>query len=369
MGGGLPADFSAADPHIIYAATREREKLKDVRSKEMKSTQADKPRNVPSWTLFCWSLALILLGVTVFGQDKPGQSEEKTPVDKKNLIRGIEENISLRVNTHLVSLPVIVTDRKGNLVNGLERNDFSVYDDGALQKIELFSVDDSPASIVVLFDASGSMSGKKIDRAKQSLVRFVQTSHPMDEFFLIGFNTRPQLLLDSTRDADEILTKLIQVEPRGETALYDSIYLGVEKVLDGAHPKKVLLMITDGGDNHSRYTRGDVNRQLQESGVIVYAVGIFKNMLPKQRLMGEDFLKKLATNSGGKAFFPDDLMEMDDAFERMSVELRRQYSVGFQPPDFITNGKLHRLKVLVNSGRGGEKLIVRTRTGYYAHSN
>ncbi|MBK9438532.1 MAG: VWA domain-containing protein [Chloracidobacterium sp.] len=302
-GGGLPADFSAADPPIIYAATREREKLKDVRSKEMKSTQADKPRNVPSWTLFCWSLALILLGVTVFGQEKPGQSEERIPVDQKKLIRGIEENISLRVNTHLVSLPVIVTDRKGNLVNGLERNDFSVYDDGALQKIELFSVDDSPASIVVLFDASGSMSGKKIDRAKQSLVRFVQTSHPMDEFFLIGFNTRPQLLLDSTRDADEILTKLIQVEPRGETALYDSIYLGVEKVLDGAHPKKVLLMITDGGDNHSRYTLGMLTVSCRNLESLFTLLEFLRTCCPSSDLWVKIFLKSSPQTLAEKHFF------------------------------------------------------------------
>jgi Ca-activated chloride channel family protein len=303
---------------------------------------------------------LIALCTSMFAQERTGRPKP-TPPGKEN--RRIEENDVLRINTELVSMPVIVSDRKGNLVNGLKKNDFSVYDEGVLQNIALFSVDDAPASIVILFDTSGSMSGKKIERAKQALARFVETSHPKDEFFLITFDSRPRLVLDGTRDADALMAKLTYVDADGDTALYDAIYLGVEKVLRGAHPKKVVLMITDGLDNHSRYSRGDVKKQLEESGVLVYAIGVLRNMLPRQRLAGEDLLGKLSENSGGKAFFPDDLVETDEAFERVAVELRRQYSIAFIPS--ISDGRWHRINVTVPQGQK-ERMTVRTRKGYNA---
>lgn len=298
---------------------------------------------------FSFSIALTVLCYTGLPQDKP--------------------EISVKIKTDLVTLPIIVTDRKGDLVNGLKQGDFNVYDEGTLQKIALFSVDDAPVSVIVVFDSSGSMSGKKIDQARQALARFVETSHPRDEFVLIGFNSHPQVLLENTRDADALAAKLTYVKPNGETALYDAVYLGVEKVLRGTHPRKVVLVISDGLDNDSRYTYNDVKRQLEESGVVVYAVGISKNMPPRQRLAGEDVLEKLAGISGGRAFFPDNLLELDAAFERIAVELRRQYSIGFEPSSFVPDGKWHRVRVRIRSPRADEKLIVRTRKGYYARSS
>lgn len=318
---------------------------------------------------YCGLLTLIVLCVSVLAQQKIGQSKPELPINKKNSVQEIEDNNSLRVNTDLVSFPVIVTDRQGKLVTGLQRNDFAVYDDGVLQEITFFSEDDDPASVVVVFDTSASMSGKKMNQAKESLARLIETSHPRDEFFLIGFNSRPQLLLNSTRDAEALLAKLTYVEPRGETALYDAVYLGVEKVLRGAHPKKVVLIITDGEDNNSQYTFTEVKRQLQESGVICYAVGILKGMLFRQRAVSEVVLEELSTNSGGNAFFPDDKLEMDETFERIAVQLRRRYSIGFQPANFIPDGKWHRLKVKVAPDTGDKKRIVRTRKGYYAQTN
>lgn len=276
---------------------------------------------------------------------------------------------SLRIKTDLVTLPVIVTNREGDLVNGLKQADFLVYDDSTLQEISLFSVDDRPVSMCVVFDSSGSMSGNKIERAKQAIARFIETSHPRDEFFLIEFNSRPHLLLESTRDADALLAKLNYIKPDGETALYDSVYLGINKALNGEQSRKVVLLVSDGSDNNSRYTYKHVKRQLQESGVIVYGIGIFSNMLPKRRLAGEDVLEKLAKESGGRAFFPNDSQEMDEAFERIAVELRRQYMIGFEPSNFVPDGKWHRLKVTIKQRPGEKKFVVRTRKGYFARSN
>lgn len=333
---------------------------------EMKMRGTGKVLKMLAYGFFCGLLTLVVLCGCVLAQQKIGQSKPELPTNKKNSIPGVEDNNSLRINTDLVSFAVIVTDREGNLVTGLQQNDFTVYDNGILQEIAFFSEDDDPASVVVVFDTSASMSGKKIAQAKEALARLIETSHPRDEFFLIGFNSRPQLLLDSTRDAEALLAKLAYVEPRGETALYDAVYLGVEKVLRGAHPKKVVLMITDGEDNNSQYAFTDVKQQLQESGVICYAVGILKGMSIRQRVAGEEVLKKLATDLGGNAFFPDDKLEMDETFERIAVELRRRYSIGFQPANFIPDGKWHRLKVEVAPDTAGKKRIVRTRKGYYA---
>lgn len=321
------------------------------------------------YVFFCGLLMLNVLCDSVLAQQKVGQSKPELPINKTNSDQGVEDNNSLRVTTDLVSFPVVVTDRKGNPVTGLRRNDFAVYDDGILQEIAFFSEEDEPATVVVVFDTSASMSGKKIEQAKEALARFIETSHPRDEFILIGFNSRPQLLLNKTRDADALLAKLTYLEPRGETAFYDALYLGVEKVLRGTHPKKVMLTITDGEDNNSQYTLTDVKRQLQESGSILYAVGVFNGIPFKQRFAFEALLEKLAKSSGGNAFFPDDKLEMDETFERIAVELRRQYSIGFQPPNFIPDGKWHRLKVKVESPAGGKKRLVRTRKGYYAQIN
>ncbi len=309
-------------------------------------------------------MSLAIVAGSVIAQEERVQPALKWPVTETKTTKATEESL-IRVHTDLVSLAVVVTDRKGNLVEGLERKDFTVHDDGVSQKITSFSIDDAPASFVVVFDASGSMNGKKMSQAKDAVLGFVKTSHPQDEFSLIGFNSRPQLLLDRSRDADLLLAKLTFLERDGETALYDAVFLGVERVLIGAHPKKVILLITDGEDNNSRYTRSEVNRRLEESGVIVFAIGITANTPPRQRMANERVLEKLTSHSSGKAFFPDDAMKLDEAFDRIAIELRRQYSMGFLPSDFVHDGKWHRLRVKVGAA-GDKKVVIRTRRGYYA---
>src|SRR5205807_7844453 len=139
-----------------------------------------------------------------------------------------------------------------------------IFDDKTLQEISFFSDDDAPVSVGVIFDVSGSMSGDKVKRARDALAHFIQTSHDRDEYFLIAFNSRAQLLLDKTRDGNAVLDKLTFIQTRNNTALYDACYLGVEKVQRGAHPKRALLLISDGQDNDSRYTFSEVRRLLKE---------------------------------------------------------------------------------------------------------
>ncbi len=276
----------------------------------------------------------------------------------------------LIINTDLITLTVTVTDPMGRYVSGLQKNAFSVLDENQPQAIEFFSDDDAPVSVGVVFDVSGSMSGEKISRARQALRHFIETSHDRDEYFLIGFNQRAQLLMDRTSDGEAVLNKLTFVDTHGSTALYDATYLGVEKVTRGRHPKRAILIISDGQDNNSRYTFSEVRRLLRESDVVVYAVGI-NSADPTSTLdsEGEGVLTELAAASGGHAFFPRTSAEMDEVFEKIAVELRHQYSIGYRPNNFVNNGHWHHIKIKVTPPRGLPRLSVRNKPGYYAITN
>ena len=275
------------------------------------------------------------------------------------------------VNTDLVTLTVTVTDGYGRFVSGLGKNAFAIFDDKLPQEITHFSDDDAPVSVGIIFDVSGSMSGDKIRRAREALSRFIQTSHDADEYFLIGFNSRAQLLLDKTRDGNAVLDKLTFVEPRSNTALYDACYLGVEKVTRAAHPKRAILLISDGQDNDSRYTFTELRRLLKESDVVLYSIGILGGSDAGSSLgmEGQAILDEMSSVTGGKSFFPRTAAEMDDIFESIALELRHQYSIGYKPSNFTNDGKWHKIKVKVSPPRGLPRLFVRSKEGYYALTN
>lgn len=291
----------------------------------------------------------------------PGtSSQQKVP---NELDKGV-----VITNTDLITLTVTVTDTYGRYVSGLGKSAFTVLDEKKPQEITFFSDDDAPVSVGVIFDVSGSMSGEKIKRARDALAKFVQTSHNMDEYFLIAFNSRAQLLLDRTRDGNAVLDKLTFVQTRNNTALYDACYLGVEKVQRGVHPKRALLLISDGQDNNSRYTFNELRRLLKESDVTLYGIGILSgsDAGSAMGMEGQGILDELASVSGGKAFFPRSNAEMDDIFEQIALELRHQYSIGYKPADFTNDGRWHRVKVKVVPPRGLPRLFVRSKEGYYA---
>ena len=273
------------------------------------------------------------------------------------------------VNADLVKLTVTVTDSFDRYVTGIDRSAFTIVDNKVQQEISFFSDEDAPASVGVLFDVSGSMNGEKISRAREALKRFVTTSHEQDEYFLIGFNSRANVLLDRTRDSDALLSKLTFVETKGNTALYDATYLGVEKVTRGTHDKRVLLIISDGIDNNSRYTFNEVRRLLKESGVLIYSVGIVGGGAGALDASGQAILEELSGVSGGKAFFPSTTAEMNEIFERISLELRHQYAIGYRPSPFTLDGKWRKVKVKVQPPRGLPRLFVRSKDGYYAVAN
>jgi len=303
--------------------------------------------------------------------EKPASNTPTPPASSQKQKLGTElDGPSVLINTDLITLTVTVTDTYGRYVSGLNKNAFSVFDEKQPQEITFFSDDDSPVSVGVIFDVSGSMSGDKIKRARDALSKFIQTSHDSDEYFLIAFNSRAQLLLDKTRDGNAVLDKLTFVETKNQTALYDACYLGVEKVQRGVHPKRALLLISDGQDNDSRYTFNELRKLLKESDVVLYGIGILSgsDAGSSMGMEGQGVLDELAGVSGGKAFFPRSAAEMDDIFEQIALELRHQYSIGYKPESFTNNGKWHKIKVKVTPPRGLPRLFVRSKDGYYATS-
>jgi Ca-activated chloride channel family protein len=290
-----------------------------------------------------------------------GQSPSSKPA------RNAEDHVI--INTDLISFNVTVTDNYGRFVSGLSKSAFSVFDEKEPQEIAYFSDEDAPASVAIVFDFSGSMNGEKIRRSKEALSHFLDTCHTEDEYFLIGFNNRARLLLDKTRDTQKILDKLTYVETKGQTAFYDAVYLGVHKVMRGTHQKRAVLVLSDGQDNDSRYTFSDLKNVLKESDVIVYSIGIESPRDGSLGMEGSGILDEISAVSGGKAFFPKGPSEMDDVFERIALELRHQYAIGYKPANFAANGKWHRIKIKVNSPRGLPRLSVRSKEGYYALTN
>jgi Ca-activated chloride channel family protein len=303
-------------------------------------------------------LTLLLL---VSASHASGQSASPTPPVA-------EGDGKILIPTDLVTLTLTVTDIYGRYVAGLGRGAFTVLEGNEEQDVSFFSDSDAPVSIGILFDVSDSMSGTKINKARKALQRFINTSHPNDEYFLIAFNSRAQLLLDKTRDGDAVLQKLTLVQPRDNTALYDACYLGIEKVTRGTHQKKALLIISDGQDNASRYNFGEVRRLMKESDVVTYAVGILdgRDAGSSEGMQGQAFLDSLTSVTGGRSFYPQTDVELDEIFERIALELRHQYSIGYTPRNFRPDGKWRKVKVRVNPPRGLPRLTVRHREGYYA---
>lgn len=272
------------------------------------------------------------------------------------------DDAPLKVQTDLVTLTLTVHDKWGRYVSHLSKKHFTVFEDNIEQEIVFFSDTDSPASVGIIYDVSGSMSKDKIGLSRRALERFMLTSHPSDEYSVIAFNDKVRLLADRTRDPKVVLDSLSLAKTGGNTALYDGVYLGLDRVQRGSHKKRALIIISDGLDNNSRYSYAEMRRFLKEADVIIYAVGVYGS---GSGVEGHPFLQQLSEATGGKAFFASD-GGLDEIFERIALELRHQYSIGYIPKDFQLDGKWRRLKVKITPPRGLPKLSVRAREGYYA---
>ena len=274
----------------------------------------------------------------------------------------------IKVNVNLVLLPVTITDFMNRAVIGLEKDNFKVFEGKELQDIRHFSGEDIPVSLGVIFDTSGSMSSK-IDRAREAVVEFLKTANPEDEFFMIAFSDEPQQLSDFTNSVEEIQGRLLYTVPKGRTALLDAIYLGMEKMRQAKYQKKALLIISDGGDNRSRYTEGEIRNLVKEADVLIYAIGIYDNYFPtEEERLGPQLLDDIAQITGGRAFTVENPNDLEDVAKKIGIELRNQYLLGYRPKNFARDGKWHKVNVKLVLPKGLPPLQVHARMGYYAPS-
>jgi Ca-activated chloride channel family protein len=272
----------------------------------------------------------------------------------------------LKVAVDLVLVPVTITDPMNRLVTGLEKENFELFEGNSKEEIKSFSSEDAPVSLGVIFDSSGSMVSK-MDRAKDAVMEFFKTANPQDEFFMITFSDEPEMVNDFTSSVDDIQGKLIYTVPRKRTALLDAIYMGISKMRQAKYPKKALLIISDGGDNHSRYTENEIKALVKEADVMVYAIGIYdRYFASEEERLGPQLLGEIAELTGGRAFTVENPNDLADVATKIGIELRNQYVLGYRPSKVMHDGKWRKIKVKLLPPKGLPPLRVYARTGYYA---
>ncbi len=279
---------------------------------------------------------------------------------------------AIRVDVDLVLVNVTVTDPFNRLVTGLEQENFRVFEDNSEQEVVHFSSEDVPISIGVIFDMSGSMSNK-VDKARLAALQFFKTANPQDEFFLVSFNDRAELTSRFTSSVEELQGRLMYTTAHGRTALLDAVYLGLSQMRGAHNAKRALLILSDGGDNHSRYNEADIKNFVKESDVQLYAVGIFdplgyRNRTPEE-LNGPVLLSELTEITGGRVFPVENLNDLPDIAAKIGMELRNQYVLGYKPSNHHHDAKWRKIKVRLRPPKGLPPLNVYAKTGYYAPSH
>jgi len=276
---------------------------------------------------------------------------------------------NIRVDSNLVLIPVTVTDPLNRFVTGLDKENFRVFEDKQEQRVSQFSSEDAPLSIGVVFDCSGSM-GNKLQKSRQAVAQFFKTANPEDEFFLIQFSDGADLIQGFTKNLEEIQNRLMFTQPKGRTALLDALYMGLSETKKARNPRKAVLVISDGGDNNSRYTESEIKNLVKESDVQIYAIGIYEPIAARGRTpeeaAGQGLLTELAEQTGGRQYPVDNLNELPDIAAKIGVELRNQYVIGYSPQNQDRDGKYRRVQVKLVQPRGLPALRAFFKMGYYA---
>jgi Ca-activated chloride channel homolog len=263
---------------------------------------------------------------------------------------------SLRTDVNRVLIPVTVTDTYGRQVQGLRKQDFRLLEDGVEQTILEFFVDEEPLSVGIVLDASNSMTAK-IDPAKQAISAFLRLSAPEDEFFLVTVQDRPELAQAFTCDPAEIEHEMAGVHAQGWTALYDGMYLGINHLKRSIHSRRALVVLTDGGDNNSRYTESEMRTLVRESDARIFSISV---------LGRSPAMERLAEESGGQAFHIHKLSELSDLGAALNAAIHDEYVLGFSPANHVRDGKYHTTRVEIVQPTDGSRLHAAWRHGYYA---
>ncbi|MDZ4801336.1 MAG: VWA domain-containing protein [Bryobacteraceae bacterium] len=335
------------------------------------------------------SLVILLLAVClqIFGQNKGRAAENRPipekqpdvnivprvkPVPKSPEVEAAEREPSIRVETQLVLINVTVTDPMNRFVTGLDKEHFQLFEDKAKQEITQFSSEDAPLSVGLVFDCSGSM-GSKLAKSRQAASQLFKTANPEDEFFLIQFHDRPELVVPFTTNTEEIQNRLTFTQAKGRTALLDAVKLAMNEMRKARNPRKAIIILSDGGDNSSRYTESEVKNAVREADVQVYAIGIFEGMGGRGRtaeeMAGPGLLNEMAESTGGRHFPVENVNELPDIAAKIGIELRNQYVLGYTPASTVRDGKYRKVLVKLKQPRGLPPLKAFFRLGYYAPSH
>jgi Ca-activated chloride channel family protein len=315
---------------------------------------------------------LLLSGAIMFAPLLWGQSQGPV-VPRTKAAERIEPGpkANIRIDSTLVLIPVTVTDPMNRFVTGLEKENFKIFEDKKEQPISQFSSEDAPLSIGVVFDCSGSM-GHKLEKSRLAVAQFFKTANPEDEFFLVQFNDSADLVQPFTRNLEEIQNRLTFTQSKGRTALLDAIYLGLHEMKKAKNARKALLVISDGGDNSSRYTETEIRNLVKEADVQIYAIGIYEAIASRGRTpeeaSGQGLLTDIAEVTGGRQYPVDNVNELPDIAGKVGVELRNQYVLGYTPQNQDHDGKYRKVQVKLVQPHGLPTLRPFYKLGYYAPS-
>ena len=271
---------------------------------------------------------------------------------------------NLKVDVDLVQVFATVTDEFNHYVVGLEPRNFELYEDKVAQKIESFSAEDVPLSVGIILDVSGSMK-PNLMLAKDAAVTFLKLGNPADEYFLVEFSDRAQITEDFTADISKLQNHIAFTPSKGMTALFDAVYLGLDKVRAGTNPRKFLLVITDGGENHSHYSFSQVKDFAKEQDVQVYWIQIAGGGgIPTSGTVGD-----IVEMTGGRRFFARSPFDLEDICTKIAIEVKNQYVIGYRSSNGNRDGKYRHIRMKVNAPKGMSQLFVRAKEGYYAPAN
>lgn len=281
----------------------------------------------------------------------------------------------LKIDVNLVLVPVTVVDEKNRPVMGLGKDDFTLYEQDKRQPIQFFSNEDAPISVGVILDLSGSM-GNKIETERLALAEFFNNANPADDYFVITFASRPRIAADTTGSIADIQAKVGMTQPAGYTALLDAVYLGVQKLRSARYQRHALLIISDGGDNNSRYKLREIKSLVQEADVQIYSIGLFEDNFPllgaiEQRL-GKHLLTEITEAAGGRTIALKNASELPEAAGTISREMRSEYVLGYRPPIWPANrrpkDRWRKIKVRVADAAGQLSRQAHYKRGYLAPS-
>ncbi len=313
--------------------------------------------------------ALAVVVLALIASVGHAQTQGPAKPQKKSDSSQIKPSEGIKTEVSLALVNITVTDPLNRLVTGLEKENFRVFEDGVEQEVVTMSSEDVPVSIGLIFDMSGSMSDK-VDKARQAAVQFMRTANPLDQFFLVSFNDRAELTSGFTSSVEELQNRMMFTESKGRTALLDAVYLGLSQMRGAHNAKRALLIISDGGDNHSRYNESDVKNFVKEADCQIYAIGIYDSIGIRSRtaeeLNGPSLLSEMTELTGGRVFPVGNISELPDIAAKIGMELRNQYVLGYKPSNAQHNGVWRKIKVKLRPPKGLPPLNVYAKTGYYA---